>query len=102
MTTDVIDTSELSKDEEIDVLFHTNTLSKVATAVSPDCLYVYALHGKSRHVALWNLDQLIKSNQNLMELGEERMNDGRSYLLPEGGVRAGLNGLAIALQKIQQ
>lgn len=49
---------------------------------------------------LWDYDQLAASNNNLIEFNPEMGEDSSKYLLPEGGVRAGLCGRAIILQRL--
>lgn len=49
---------------------------------------------------LWDFAQLAASNNNLVELNPERSEESSKYLLPEGGVQAGLCGRAIILQRL--
>lgn len=51
-------------------------------------LYVFALHGKSRHCALWDYDSLLKSNANLFEVSPKRLKDNEKYVVPEEGLSA--------------
>uniref|UniRef100_A0A914UJ08 Actin maturation protease n=1 Tax=Plectus sambesii TaxID=2011161 RepID=A0A914UJ08_9BILA len=45
-------------------------------------VFLFAFHGKSKHPGLWQYDRLKRSNENLAEFGEQRANDGRTYILP--------------------
>lgn len=58
----------------------------------PNNVYVLALHGKSRYLAAWRLDDLGKSNKNLLEFSPKKELDGLQYALPEDGI-GGENGL---------
>lgn len=57
-----------------------------------DNVYVLAKHGKSLHLAMWKLNELEKSNQNLFEFSPKRETDEMSYVLPDDGID-GANGL---------
>ncbi|XP_065206593.1 actin maturation protease [Planococcus citri] len=52
--------------------------------------HVIACHGKSRYAAIWKYTALQESNDNLRELGTKRLNDGKNYILPAGGVKEGI------------
>lgn len=67
----------------------------------PDC-YLYARQGKSRYLALWSYEELELSNNNLKEFDPKRAADGTKYVLPEGGVQAGLSGKIILLNMIHR
>lgn len=54
--------------------------------------YVICKHGKSQHLGVWPLEQLERSNKNLLEFSPKRSNDELTYILPEGGI-GGENGL---------
>ncbi|XP_053613718.1 actin maturation protease [Plodia interpunctella] len=62
------------------------------TYEDPDNVYVLCKHGKSRYLAVWKLDDLDKSNKNLIEFSPKRGGEEWIYILPEGGV-GGANGL---------
>ncbi|XP_034250446.1 UPF0692 protein C19orf54 [Thrips palmi] len=68
-----------------------------ALVCSDKCLLA-ARQGKSRRLMMWDYVQLAASNNNLVEFSPERGEDSSKYLLPEGGVQAGLCGRAIILQ----
>ncbi|XP_004075428.1 UPF0692 protein C19orf54 homolog [Oryzias latipes] len=59
--------------------------------------YVFAKQGKSLRYQLWSLDCVIKSNEQLKTMDPQRVNDGSRYVVPEGGVEAGLAGQAVLL-----
>ncbi|KAK3917291.1 UPF0692 protein C19orf54 [Frankliniella fusca] len=69
-----------------------------ALVCSNRCLLA-ARQGKSRRLMLWDYGQLTESNNNLIEFSPERGEDSSKYLLPPGGVRAGLCGRALILQQ---
>ncbi|XP_037575645.1 UPF0692 protein C19orf54 homolog [Dermacentor silvarum] len=60
-------------------------------AESPEAsVFVYASQGKSRHVGLWELELLLKSNDNLAHFTPKH--DVSEFVVPEGGVAEGLSG----------
>ncbi|XP_005104361.1 UPF0692 protein C19orf54 homolog [Aplysia californica] len=61
-----------------------------------DNTFVFAHQGKSKHTGLWALSDLLRSNNNLEEAGPERCAD--DYVIPEGGVRQGLNSQMVVLR----
>ena len=71
--------------------FTPNHLDKLLNGNLND-VFVYGKHGKSRHLALWSLDDLVKSNGNLYELDPERAKDIEHYMIPDEGVEGGLRG----------
>ncbi|XP_056371433.1 actin maturation protease-like isoform X3 [Oenanthe melanoleuca] len=60
---------------------------------------VLALQGKSPRPQLWALPELGASNAQLSELSPRRWGGG--FVLPPGGVRAGLGGRAVLLHPIE-
>lgn len=62
-------------------------------------VWVAARQGKSRYLSIWPLMDLRLSNDNLMELSPVREKDEKEYLLPPGGVEAGLCSQFILLHK---
>lgn len=58
-------------------------------------IYVLAKQGKSLRYQLWTLDSIIQSNKQLRTMDPQRANDGSRYVVPEGGVEAGLAGQAL-------
>lgn len=59
--------------------------------------YVLAKQGKSLHYQLWSLDSVSRSNEQLKTMDPKRASDGTRYVLPQGGVEAGLAGQAVLL-----
>ena len=59
--------------------------------------YVLAKQGKSLRYQLWSLDSVAQSNEQLRTMDPQRANDGTRYVVPEGGVEAGLAGQAVLL-----
>lgn len=59
--------------------------------------YVLAKQGKSLHYQLWSLEGVSRSNQQLRDMDPKRESDGTRYVLPPGGVEAGLAGQAVLL-----
>ncbi|XP_008280751.1 actin maturation protease [Stegastes partitus] len=60
-------------------------------------VYILAKQGKSLRYQLWSLDNVAQSNEQLKEMDPQKANDGTQYVLPLGGVEAGLAGQAVLL-----
>ncbi|XP_037675608.1 UPF0692 protein C19orf54 homolog isoform X2 [Choloepus didactylus] len=65
---------------------------------SPGAVYLLSKQGKSWHYQLWDYNQLRESNLQLTDFSPSRAADGRMYVVPAGGVRAGLCGQALLLR----
>ncbi|XP_062517984.1 actin maturation protease-like isoform X2 [Corticium candelabrum] len=61
-------------------------------------IYVFARHGQSRHLALWVLDTLVKSNSNLDELDPRKSPD--DFIVPEGGLSVGLKSKTVVMKSV--
>ena len=59
--------------------------------------WLFCRHGKSRHIGLWPLKDIVESNANLLEL-EPNFNTS-NCVMPAGGMRDGLCGKAVLLEK---
>uniref|UniRef100_A0A1A8FWD5 Actin maturation protease n=1 Tax=Nothobranchius korthausae TaxID=1143690 RepID=A0A1A8FWD5_9TELE len=62
-------------------------------------VYILAKQGKSLRYRLWSLDSIAQSNQQLKALDPQRVEDGTRYVVPEGGLEAGLAGQAVLLHR---
>ncbi|CAJ1065376.1 UPF0692 protein C19orf54 homolog [Xyrichtys novacula] len=60
-------------------------------------VHVLAKQGKSLRYQLWSLDTVAQSNEQLRTMDPLRANDGTQYVVPAGGVEAGLAGKAVLL-----
>ncbi|XP_041668788.1 UPF0692 protein C19orf54 homolog [Cheilinus undulatus] len=60
-------------------------------------VYILAKQGKSLRYQLWSLDSVAQSNKQLRTMDPQRANDGTQYVVPPGGVEAGLAGKAVLL-----
>ncbi|XP_077397381.1 actin maturation protease [Festucalex cinctus] len=60
-------------------------------------VYILAKQGKSLRYQLWSLDSVACSNEQLNAMDPHRCGDGARYVLPQGGVQAGLAGQALLL-----
>ncbi|XP_053329421.1 UPF0692 protein C19orf54 homolog [Spea bombifrons] len=60
--------------------------------------YLVAKQGKSVRYQLWDYESVSRSNGQLTQLDPKRASDGSVYVVPEGGVRAGLCGQTVLLQ----
>ncbi len=65
-------------------------------------VYVLAKQGKSLRYQLWSLDSVAQSNGQLRTMDPQRANDGTQYVVPHGGVEAGLAGQAVLLHTKRQ
>ncbi|XP_022909753.1 actin maturation protease [Onthophagus taurus] len=64
-----------------------------------DC-YVLAKQGKSKRIGIWKLKDLSDSNGQLNMFSPVRCNSDLAYILPDGGVKAGLcNKCVLLFQK---
>lgn len=106
---DLIDQKFLSickKDRVLHNLYHLpehtsegdpDSLLHVSEAACGGDVYVFARHGKSRHLGLWRLDELLQSNANLMELDPSKSPD--QYVVPSEGLSSALASQLVLLQK---
>ena len=60
-------------------------------------VYILAKQGKSLRYQLWRLDSIAQSNEQLRTMDPQRANDGTQYVVPQGGVEAGLAGQVVLL-----
>lgn len=92
-----------SEDPELPGLFHPvpgtpHQPPSLPEEGSPGAVYLLAKQGKSWHHQLWDYDQVRDSNLQLTDFSPSRAADGREYMVPVGGVRAGLCGQALLLR----
>uniref|UniRef100_A0A8C5JY25 Actin maturation protease n=2 Tax=Jaculus jaculus TaxID=51337 RepID=A0A8C5JY25_JACJA len=64
---------------------------------SPGTVFLLSKQGKSWHYQLWDYEQVRDSNLQLTDFSPARAADGRVYVVPAGGVQAGLCGQALLL-----
>lgn len=64
----------------------------------PGAVFLLSKQGKSWHYQLWDYDQVRDSNLQLTDFSPSRAADGQVYVVPTGGVRAGLCGQALLLR----
>ncbi|KAM9733789.1 actin maturation protease [Menidia menidia] len=60
-------------------------------------VYILAKQGKSLRYQLWSLDAVAQSNEQLRTMDPQRANDGTRYVVPQGGMEAGLAGQVVLL-----
>ncbi|XP_073497596.1 actin maturation protease [Phyllobates terribilis] len=60
--------------------------------------YLIAKQGKSRRHQLWEYGSVSRSNNQLLHLDPKRTCDGNVYVVPAGGVQAGLCGKTLLLK----
>lgn len=60
-------------------------------------VYILAKQGKSLRYQLWSLEDIAQSNKQLRTMDPHRANDGTLYIVPQGGVEAGLAGQVVLL-----
>nr|XP_036869824.1 UPF0692 protein C19orf54 homolog isoform X3 [Manis javanica] len=65
---------------------------------SSGAIYLLSKQGKSWHYQLWDYNQVRDSNLQLTDFSPMRASDGRAYVVPTGGVRAGLCGQFLLLR----
>ncbi|XP_046296086.1 actin maturation protease isoform X4 [Marmota monax] len=64
----------------------------------PGAVFLLSKQGKSWHYQLWDYDQVRDSNLQLTDFSPSRATDGLVYVVPTGGVQAGLCGQALLLR----
>jgi len=65
-----------------------------------DQMHVFARHGKTSHLGVWSLRDLVESNGNLVEVDPQR-SDPLDYVIPEGGLEEGLRNRVIVVSSKQ-
>lgn len=65
---------------------------------SQGAVFLLSKQGKSWHYQLWDYNQVRDSNLQLTDFSPARATDGRFYVVPTGGVLAGLCGQALLLR----
>lgn len=92
-----------TEDPELPGLFHPvpsmpHQLPSLPEEGSLGAVYLLSKQGKSWHYQLWDYDQVQDSNLQLTDFSPSRAADGQEYVVPAGGVRAGLCGQALLLR----
>ncbi|KAM5236856.1 actin maturation protease [Ctenodactylus gundi] len=92
-----------TEDPELPGLFHPVPgmpcqLPPLPKEGSLGAVFLLSKQGKSWHYQLWDYDQVRDSNLQLTDFSPSRATDGRVYVVPTGGVRAGLCGQALLLR----
>ncbi|CAB1348551.1 unnamed protein product [Coregonus sp. 'balchen'] len=59
--------------------------------------YILAKQGKSLRYQLWRLDKVAQSNAQLREIDPQRSWEGTQYVVPKGGVEAGMASQVVLL-----
>lgn len=92
---------KFTRDPHCKYLYHhiSASSSRLPYTQTLNDVFVYARQGKSRHLHMWHLDSLLRSNNNLQEINPERAQESSQYRLPEGGVKAGLQGKMLMLRR---
>ena len=91
------------RDEEVPNLYHISSDCACGEYIKPaevDNVYVFAQQGKSVRTHLWPLDQLLRSNSQLNELDPLIAEHMEEYVIPAGGVSAGLKNKVVCLQRV--
>lgn len=71
-------------------------------SLQPREVHILAKQGKSLRYQIWSLDCIAESNDQLRMMDPQKENSGTQYVLPEGGVEAGLLGQAVLLHTKSQ
>ncbi|KHJ97259.1 hypothetical protein OESDEN_02762 [Oesophagostomum dentatum] len=71
---------------------------KELTVLDENSFYVFAYHGKSRHMGLWPYSNLRQSCNQLSEPGPDRQ--APDYVIPDSGL-AELRGKIVSLRNIR-
>ncbi|XP_069500557.1 actin maturation protease [Ambystoma mexicanum] len=89
--------SDYQEDPDVLGLFHPHPGSPCPPDQEVEDVFLLAKQGKSQRSQLWNYEQVCSSNLQLLNLDPKRASDGKTYVLPEGGVKAGLCGKIVLL-----
>lgn len=93
-----LDTQHAQPDSSLPwLLLPTDACSCPINSSQPREVHILAKQGKSLRYQIWSLDCIAESNQQLRRMDPQKENDGTEYVLPEGGVEAGLLGKAVLL-----
>ncbi|XP_068106895.1 actin maturation protease isoform X2 [Hyperolius riggenbachi] len=86
-------------DPEVSDLYHPppGTLAPNTRDIAQ--IFLIAKQGKSLRYQLWEYSSVSRSNSQLQQLDPKRASDGNPYVLPEGGVQAGLCGKTVLLKR---
>ncbi|XP_018418098.1 PREDICTED: UPF0692 protein C19orf54 homolog isoform X1 [Nanorana parkeri] len=85
-------------DVDIPGLYHPAPGSLAPNTGDIDEIYLIAKQGKSLRYQLWEFSSVSRSNSQVLQLDPTRASDGNAYVLPEGGVQAGLCGNIVLLK----
>ncbi|XP_077338351.1 actin maturation protease isoform X1 [Lithobates pipiens] len=88
-------------DVDIPGLYHPPPSFMAPYAGDADEIYLIAKQGKSLRYQLWEYSSVSRSNGQLLQLDPKRAIDGNAYVLPEGGVQAGLCGKIVLLKRTE-
>ena len=72
----------------------------IVKSVTLNNTWLFCRHGKSHHIGLWPLKDIVESNSNLLELQPDFNAD--NCVMPAGGMQDGLCGKAVLLEKKEQ
>ena len=75
-------------------------IGSIAGSLTLSNTWLFCRHGKSRHIGLWSLKNIMDSNANLLELGSKF--NPSNCVIPTGGMQHGLCGKAVLLKKKEQ
>ena len=96
---DSFDWTTCEQDIDIPMLFHISPSSELV--LPSNCIsghiYLCAKHGKSRHTAVWSLENVKNSNANLFELDPSKETLANNYVVPEEGISVGLRGKIVVI-----
>lgn len=93
-----VDTQHIQPDPALSWLYlPTDGCPCPISSSQPREVHILAKQGKSLRYQIWSLDCIAKSNEQLRMMDPKRENDGTQYVLPDGGVEAGLLGRAVLL-----
>ncbi|XP_040262114.1 UPF0692 protein C19orf54 homolog isoform X1 [Bufo bufo] len=87
-------------DPETPRLFHPPPRPCALNTDDIEQIYLVAKQGKSLRYQLWEYESLSHSNSQLLHLDPKRTCDGNVYVVPEGGVKAGLCGKILLLKHL--
>lgn len=75
-----------------------HNMATLKESLDANSIYVFARHGKTSHLGLWSLKDLLHSNGNLVEV-DPRRSDPLEHVIPRGGLEEGLRNKVVFITK---
>lgn len=94
----IISTTSTELHKQVTMLPPGKTSLSLVQSLACDRLQVLALQGKSRHLSSWPLQDLVASNNNLVQVDPAREFADAKYVIPSEGIAQTLRGKSVLIQ----